>query len=100
MICIMPCNYLTRLLRHFIPRKGYCLPVLPILRNQKILDCLVISYLSNNVIASVAKQSRLLNNLKNWIVPSFKTGLLRHFVPRKDVSNYGTIWNDLYRAII
>ena len=51
-----------------------------------MLDCFVISFLSNNVISSAAKQSMLLKNLKNWIVPSFKTGLLRHFIPRKDMA--------------
>ena len=40
--------------------------------------------LSNVVIASAAKQSRLLNKLENRIVLLLKTGLLRHFVPRKD----------------
>ena len=29
----------------------------------------------------------------------FFSGLLRHSVPRKDVGNYGIIWNDLYRAM-
>jgi len=43
-----------------------------------------IPFLSNTVIASAAKQSRLLKKLKDSISSSLKTGLLRHFVPRKD----------------
>ena len=36
------------------------------------------------VIASAAKQSMSLRNMQNMVALSFKTGLLRHFVPRKD----------------
>ena len=52
----------------------------------------VIPFLASTVIASAAKQSRSLKKLKDSISSSVKTGLPRHFVPRKDADVIGAQW--------